>query len=386
MPLRAIFFISISILAVLTLAADEGPLEVIAETVDGRTITGRLVTTSIRLEIEYGSEEIESRHIRRITFRPPDAEKGQDVIELSDKHFVRGRITTDVYQIDTGTGIERLSRTALRELKAASRRPPGLPALLIGLVTLAAMEIVLGIDNIIFLAIVAGKLPEEKQPRARRIGLLAALGTRILLLFSLSFLLGLTKPLFTIPELPYFHDVEAREVSLRDLILLAGGLFLLYKSVREMHEKLEAAREGNQEQSHGSKASAGAGKGAAKPPSFGSVLLQIAVLDIVFSLDSVITAIGMVDVVWVMIAAMVIAMIVMMVLAGSISNFVGRHPTIKVLALAFLILIGVLLVAESLGQHIDKGYIYFAMAFAVGIEMINLRLRKKPVPGAKVTV
>ena len=386
MPLRAFLFISFFLLAVLALAADEAPPEVTAETVDNRTITGRLVTTPVRLENEYGAQEIESRHIRRITFRPPDAEKGQDIIELSDKNHARGRITTEVFQIDTGSGIERLSRTAVRELKAVAQKPPGLLAILIGLVTLAAMEIVLGIDNIIFLAIVAGKLPEDKQPRARRIGLLAALGTRILLLFSLQFLLGLTKPLFTIPELPYFHDVEAREVSLRDLILLGGGLFLLYKSVREMHEKLEAAREGTQEELHVRKGSAGTAKGATKSPSFGSVLLQIAVLDIVFSLDSVITAIGMVDVVWVMIAAMVIAMLVMMVLAGSISNFVARHPTIKVLALAFLILIGVLLVAESLGQHIDKGYIYFAMAFAVGIEMINLRLRKKPVPGGKVTV
>jgi predicted tellurium resistance membrane protein TerC len=236
------------------------------------------------------------------------------------------------------------------------------------------MEIVLGIDNIIFLAIVAGKLPEAQQPKARRIGLFAALGTRILLLLSLSFLLGLTKPVFTIPDLPFFHDLEAREVSLRDLILLAGGLFLLYKSVKEMHEKLEAARS-----PHESAAK------APKAATFGGVLLQIAVLDIVFSLDSVITAVGMVDQVWVMIVAMVIAMVVMMVFANSISDFVGRHPTIKVLALAFLILIGVLLVAESLGQHIDKGYIYFAMAFAVGIEMINMRIRRpKPAPPSPV--
>jgi predicted tellurium resistance membrane protein TerC len=224
---------------------------------------------------------------------------------------------------------------------------------------------VLGIDNIIFLAIVAGRLPEAQQPKARRIGLLAALGTRILLLLSLSFLLGLTKPLFTIPDLPLFHDLEAREVSIRDLILLAGGLFLIYKSVKEMHEKLE---EVGSDEADVAKSRAVA--------SFGGVLVQIAVLDIVFSLDSVITAVGMVDQVWVMITAMVIAMLVMMVFAGRISNFVSRHPTIKVLALAFLILIGVMLVAESLGQHIDKGYIYFAMAFAVVIEMINMRLRK----------
>ncbi|HKA06248.1 MAG TPA: TerC family protein [Gemmataceae bacterium] len=374
MPLRAILFISLLLLAVLALAADEAPPEVVVETVDGRSISGRLVTTSVRLENEYGAQEIESRHIRRITFRPTDAEKGQDFVELSDKNHVRGKIVTDVFQIDTGSGIERLSRTALRELKATAQKPPGLIAILIGLVTLAAMEIVLGIDNIIFLAIVASKLPEAQQPRARRIGLLAALGTRILLLCSLSFLLGLTRPVFTIPELPYFHDIEAREVSLRDLILMAGGVFLIGKSVREIHEKLEAAKETGEPVAPG------------KAASFGGVLIQIAILDIVFSLDSVITAIGMVDIVWVMILAMVIAMLVMMVFAGSVSEFVAKHPTIKVLALAFLILIGVLLVAESLGQHIDKGYIYFAMAFAVGIEMINLRLRKKPLPAGKVTV
>ena len=196
-----------------------------------------------------------------------------------------------------------------------------------------------------------------------------ALGTRILLLCSLSFLLSLTKPLFTIPEIPYFNAADAREISLRDLILLAGGLFLIGKSVREIHEKLEAAKE-----------TPGKPAKVTKPPTFAGVLVQIAILDIVFSLDSVITAIGMVDVVWVMIAAMVIAMLVMMAFAGSVSEFVARRPTIKVLALAFLILIGVMLVAEGFGQHIDKGYIYFAMAFAVGIEMVNMRLRKGAKP------
>jgi predicted tellurium resistance membrane protein TerC len=299
------------------------------------------------------------------------------VVEFTDDEHTQGQVQTDPIRVETGGKVEEFRTDDLREMKAVKEEKLGLGTIVVGLITLSAMEIVLGIDNIIFLAIVAGKLPEPQQPRARRIGLLAALGTRILLLLSLSFLLGLTRPLFTIPDLPYFHNLEAREISLRDLILLTGGLFLIYKSVREMHEKLEAAREGTQE-------------AEAKLPratSFGAVLVQIAVLDIVFSLDSVITAVGMVDQVWIMVIAMVIAMGVMWVFADGLSNFVGRHPTIKVLALAFLILIGVMLVAESLGQHIDKGYIYFAMAFAVVIEMINLRLRRKaPAKPEKITV
>ena len=225
----------------------------------------------------------------------------------------------------------------LKELKATKKKELGLGALILGLVTLTAMEIVLGIDNIIFLAIVAGKLPEEQQPRARRIGLIAALGTRHPAALLPVLLLGLTKPIFTVPDLPLLHDLEAREVSFRDLILLAGGLFLIWQ------ERQGDARE--------------AGGGQARPTSrrrpprktatFGAVLVQIAILDIVFSLDSVITAVGMVDELWVMIVAMVIAMGVMLVFAGSISDFVARHPTLKVLALAFLILIGVMLVAEA---------------------------------------
>jgi predicted tellurium resistance membrane protein TerC len=366
------------VLAILSVAAGDAPEpgpEVRADLVEGAAVTGRLLTSPIRLKTEFGVHEVEARHIRRITFKPPEAEEGQDVIELADKSHVEGHLLTERFEVETGSGIRGLSRSALREIKAVIHPPVGFWAIAIGLLTLAAMEIVLGIDNIIFLAIVAGKLPEEQQPRARRLGLIAALGTRILLLCSLSFLLGLTKPLFTIPEFPYLHNVEAREISLRDLILLAGGLFLIAKSVREIHEKLEAARE--------------AGDDAPTPgkvATFGGVLIQIAILDIVFSLDSVITAIGMVDVVWVMIVAMVIAMLVMMAFAGRVSEFVARRPTIKVLALAFLILIGVMLVAEGLGQHIDKGYIYFAMAFAVVIEMVNMRVRKKHPPPTKVTV
>jgi len=375
MSVRHVLLGGCVVLAVLAVAADEPPPEVRAETVDGRTVTGRLLTAPIKLENEFGVHELRPQQVRRITVRPRDAAGGHDVVELSDKTEVRGTLRNPNFSIDTGAGIETFTPGALREIKAAAHPPVGPAALAIGLLTLAAMEIVLGIDNIIFLAIVAGKLPEAQQPRARRLGLIVALGTRILLLCSLSFLLSLTKPLFTIPEIPYFHAAEAREISLRDLILLAGGIFLIGKSVREIHEKLEAGKE-----------TSGKPAKLAKPPTFAGVLVQIAILDIVFSLDSVITAIGMVDVVWVMIAAMVIAMLVMMAFAGSVSEFVARRPTIKVLALAFLILIGVMLVAEGFGQHIDKGYIYFAMAFAVGIEMINLRVRKKHPGPTKVTV
>ena len=210
------------------------------------------------------------------------------------------------------------------------------PQIWISLLTLTALEVVLGIDNIIFISILAGKLPPEKQKKARQLGLSLALITRVLLLLSLTWLLGMTKPLFTLPILD-------RGLSGRDLILLVGGLFLIAKSVMEVHEKLE-----------GDDGHATGGKTAA---SFVSVIIQILLLDLVFSLDSVITAVGMADNVGVMIAAVVIAIAVMLVFAGAIGEFVNRHPTIKMLALSFLILIGVTLVGESLGQHIPKGYI-----------------------------
>ena len=230
------------------------------------------------------------------------------------------------------------------------------PQIWISLITLTALEIILGIDNIIFIAILAGKLPAAQQARARRLGLSLALITRVLLLMSLTWLMGLTKPLFTLPVLEH-------GLSGRDLILLLGGLFLIGKSVVEVHEKLEA------EDGHVT-----SGKARA---SFASTIVQILLLDIVFSLDSVITAVGMANNVGVMIAAVVIALGVMLVFAGAISDFVNRHPTLKILALSFLILIGVMLVGESLGQHIPKGFIYFSMAFAFGVEMLNLRLRAK---------
>lgn len=249
---------------------------------------------------------------------------------------------------------------------------------IIALVTLTAMEIVLGIDNIIFIAIVAGRLPPEQQPRARKLGLAAALITRLLLLATLSYILRLNEPLFTLPDLPLFHELEARAVSIRDLILIGGGLFLIAKSTVEIHERLSGEEAG--------------GDRPAAPSSFASVIIQIAVLDIIFSLDSVITAVGMVnddirlangfviERLWIMSAAVVVAVGVMLLFANAVSDFVARHPTLKILALSFLILIGVLLVAEGLGQHLNKGYIYFAMAFSVAVEMLNLRLRPhKPV-------
>ncbi len=230
------------------------------------------------------------------------------------------------------------------------------PQIWISLFTLTALEIVLGIDNIIFISILAGKLPAHQQAKARKLGLMLALITRILLLMSLTWIMGLTKPLFTMPLVNI-------GISGRDLVLLLGGLFLIWKSVREVHEKLE------DEDGH-----ATAGRSRA---SFMSVIVQILLLDIVFSLDSVITAVGMADNIWVMIAAVVIALGVMLIFAGSISDFVNKHPTLKMLALSFLILIGVTLIGEGLHFHIPKGYIYFSMAFAFGVEMLNLKLRSK---------
>ncbi len=231
------------------------------------------------------------------------------------------------------------------------------PQIWIGLLTLTSLEIVLGIDNIVFISILAGKLPAAKQKQARQIGLGLAMVMRILLLLSLSWIIGLTKPFFTLAGF---------EITGRALILIGGGLFLIGKSTREIHDKLEGGDVN--------------GPVRAKP-SLGSVLFQIILLDIVFSLDSVITAVGMVDEIGVMIAAVMIAVGVMMTFAGGISRFVERHPTIKMLALSFLLLIGVNLIGEGLGFHIPKGYTYFAMGFAVFVEMLNINLRKrKPAP------
>jgi len=230
------------------------------------------------------------------------------------------------------------------------------PQIWIAFLTLTVLELVLGIDNVIFISILSGKLPESQQQKARYIGLALALIMRVLLLFSLTWVMGLTEPLFTLWN---------QSVSGRDLILLLGGLFLIGKSTHEIHGSLEG------EEGHVSKKVF---------PSFASVIVQIMLLDIVFSLDSVITAVGMVSNIWIMIAAVVVSIIAMMGFAGPIGGFVQRHPTVKMLALAFLLLIGVTLMAEGLHQHISKGYIYTAMAFSVFVEFLNLRLRKKAKP------
>lgn len=227
------------------------------------------------------------------------------------------------------------------------------PQVWLAFATLTALEIVLGIDNIIFISILVGRLPKEQQPRGRTIGLALAMLTRIALLLSITWVMGLSAELFSILD---------RGVSGRDLILIGGGLFLLAKSTFEIHSSLEG-----EEHEHSVKGRA----------TFVSVITQIAIIDIVFSLDSVITAVGMADHVEVMIAAVVVAVLVMMFMAGPISNFVDRHPTIKMLALSFLILIGMALVGEGLGFHVPKGYIYFAIGFSVLVEMLNLQMRKR---------
>ena len=237
----------------------------------------------------------------------------------------------------------------------------------IALVTLTAMEIVLGIDNIVFIAIVTSRLPVEKQAKARRIGLLLALGMRIALLFTATWVMRMTDPFFELSSLGIFTEwfeshEEINGVSGKDMIVLGGGLFLLWKSVTEIHRKLDG-----QEESHDVKGKA----------TMGSVLAQICMLDIVFSLDSVITAVGMAEDIRVMIAAVVISVGVMLVFANPISNFVERNPTLKMLALSFLILISVMLIAEGVGSHLEKGHLYFAMAFALVVELLNLKVRRR---------
>lgn len=230
------------------------------------------------------------------------------------------------------------------------------PQAWVAFLTLVALEIVLGIDNIIFITILAGKLPAEQQARARYIGLALALVLRVILLFSLTWVIGLTAPLFT---------VVGQEISGRDLILLLGGLFLLGKATFEIHDNLEG------EEGHAS---------ARVKANFTSVIIQIILLDAVFSLDSVITAVGMVNNISIMIAAVVVAIAFMMLFAAPVGGFVHRHPTIKMLALSFLLLIGLTLIVEAFDVHIPKGYIYFAMGFSVFVEFLNLRLRKKSEP------
>jgi predicted tellurium resistance membrane protein TerC len=232
------------------------------------------------------------------------------------------------------------------------------PQVWIAFLTLAALEIVLGIDNIVFISILVGKLPAGRQAGAYRVGLGLAMIMRILLLLSLSWIMGLTAPLFTLP-------VVENDISGRDLVLIVGGLFLVAKSTREIHERLEG-HEGE--------------KSAKVAASYASVLAQIMALDLVFSLDSVITAVGMVQQVGIMIAAVVAAVLVMMAFARPIGEFVSRHPTIKMLALAFLVAIGVMLMADGFDHHVPKGYIYFAMAFSLGVELLNLKAGRRETP------
>ncbi len=224
---------------------------------------------------------------------------------------------------------------------------------LIALLTLTSLEIVLGIDNIVFLSILVAKLPAERQASARRLGLLLAMGMRIGLLLAITWVMGLTRPLFSLLD---------RGFSGRDLILIAGGLFLVAKATWEIHDKLEGAEHAGPR---------------AKAATFGAVLAQVVLIDVVFSLDSVITAVGMASHVEIMIAAVVIAVLVMMLSAAGISAFVERHPTMKMLALSFLLLIGVMLIADGFGQHVSKGYIYFAMSFSLFVEVLNMRIRRR---------
>jgi predicted tellurium resistance membrane protein TerC len=231
---------------------------------------------------------------------------------------------------------------------------------LIALATLSAMEIVLGIDNVVFIAILTGKLPAARQQSARRIGLVLALVIRIGLLFAIAWIMGLTRPLFDVANHPF---------SGRDLILLGGGLFLIFKATWEIYDKMEAEHAAE----HGTKGRA----------TFSAVLVQILLLDIVFSLDSVITAVGMVQQISIMVLAMVIAMLIMLVSASAVSGFIERHPSLKILALSFLLLIGVMLVAEGMGQHVPKGYIYFAMAFSLAVELLNMQYRRARKPAAR---
>jgi len=242
--------------------------------------------------------------------------------------------------------------------------------IVIAIVALTAMEIILGIDNIVFITILSGRLPKEQQPSARRWGLAMAMLTRIGLLFCLAGLIQMEQPLFIISELNWLphwfrdwlikHYTEVNSVSARDIVLLAGGLFLLYKSVHEIHERLDEPHPDD----------------APKPQvSFVSVIVQIAILDLVFSLDSVITAVGMVEQIWVMVTAIVIAVAVMLIFSEVIASFIERRPTIRILALSFLILIAVVLISEAVGTPINKGYVYFAMAFSLAMEFINLGVR-----------
>lgn len=234
------------------------------------------------------------------------------------------------------------------------------PAILVSLLTLSVLEIILGVDNIIFISIVSNRLPEASQPRARTIGLMLAMLFRVALLFAITAIIKLTNPVFSIGFLK--EDGAPLGISWKDIILMAGGIFLIFKSTLEIHHKLEQSNDP---------------KKVSAPSAFSAVILQIVLVDMVFSFDSILTAIGLVENVWVMIMAVVISMAIMMLFAGKISNFINRHPTLQILALSFLIMIGVMLVAEGFHQEINKAYIYTAIAFSLIVELINMRMRKK---------
>ena len=239
------------------------------------------------------------------------------------------------------------------------------PEAWISLLTLTFLEIVLGVDNIIFVSIVANKLPITEQPRARNLGLVLAMIFRVVLLFFIGFIISLKAPLFTIPFITDHETGLAHGMSIKDLILMAGGLFLMTKSVSEIHHKLEGETEETKNQTANS---------------LTSVMVQIALVNVVFSFDSILTAIGLTEEIAVMMLAVIISMGIMMLFSGAVSNFINKHPTMQLLALSFLILIGVMLLAESLGQHVPKGYIYFGIFFSLGVEMLNMRYRKKQTP------
>lgn len=346
------------------------PIEVVRE--DGTKWKATFALPALRVHTPAFAAEIDPKRIKSVALDRADGAVNVSVT-LEDETHLTGTLAGDAIPVVVDGKPETVRAGAdARQLNFMHPKNTTLLAAILGLITLAVMEIVLGVDNIIVLSILSAKLPEPQQRPARRIGLIAALITRLLLLFTLTWMLGLTRPVFTLPELPLLDHPEARDISWRDIILLGGGVFLIHKSVKEMHEKVESARETG----HGKPGQPKARQTA----SFWTVIAQIAFIDILFSLDSVVTAVGMVDELWVMVGGMLIAVGVMLVAAEPVSRFVERHPTVKVLALSFLILIGALLVAEGLGQHLNKGYIYFAMAFGVAVEFINLRMRRTPPP------
>ena len=330
----------------------------------------RVLNPVIRLTFDSGVHELDPRKVRLVELTADDDGPGVTAnVSLADKSTLQGPLETASFRVTAGDATTDYPAAKVEQIKYRHPRDLSLAAALIGLLTLTLMEIVLGVDNIVLLSIYVGKLPAEQQRAGRLFGLGGAVATRLMLLATLSYLVGLTRPLFVLPAQPFgfLGGLNARGLSARDLILFFGGLYLLYSSAKEIREKVESHR-----------AAAAAGDGPSPAPrkvSFWGTIVQLAIVDIVFSIDSVITAIGMVDELWVMMAAVLLSVGVMLVAAKPIGDFVNRRPTVKVLALSFLILIGALLVAEGLGQHLDKGYIYFAMVFAVGVELVNARLR-----------